>query len=122
MEFTFDNNLPIYIQLVDQLKVYIISGVLAPGERLASVRELAMQTKVNPNTVQKAMVELEQMGLIYTERTNGKFVSTDVEKIAVLRNEYAAAVSRRFLEDMQKLGFDKARSIACLETMEGEIF
>ena len=58
MKFIFDNNIPIYIQLVEQLKIYIISGKIKPGERLPSVRELALLTKVNPNTMQKALVEL----------------------------------------------------------------
>ena len=67
MFFEFDNNIPIYIQLVEQLKISIISGKIKIGERLPSVRELAIQTKVNPNTMQKALVELENLKLIYTE-------------------------------------------------------
>ena len=78
MVFEFNNEQPIYIQLVEQLKIKIISGKLPSGERLPSVRELALMTKVNPNTMQKALAELEETGLIYTERTNGKFVTTDL--------------------------------------------
>ena len=81
MRFDFDNNVPIYIQLVEQLKIYIISGKLNPGDRLPSVRDLALQTKVNPNTMQKALGELEDLKLIYTERTNGKFVTNDQKLI-----------------------------------------
>ena len=77
MDYIFDNDRPIYIQLVEMLKVEIISGKLKLGERLLSVRELAMKARVNPNTMQKALVELENCGLIYTERTNGKFVTQD---------------------------------------------
>ena len=83
----FDNNIPIYIQLVDKLKIYIISDKIKVGERLPSVRELAMQLKVNPNTVQRALGELENLKLIYTERTNGKYVTTDknlINKITYL--------------------------------------
>ena len=76
-----ENNIPIYIQLVEQLKIYIISGEIKPGERLSSVRDLALQTKVNPNTMQKALVELEELSLVYTERTNGKYVTTDTSLI-----------------------------------------
>lgn len=72
MNFIFDNDRPIYIQLVEQLKQQIVSGKGKTGERLLSVRELAILTKVNPNTMQKALVELENEKLIYTERTNGK--------------------------------------------------
>ena len=81
MKFEFDNNIPIYIQLVEQIKTFIISGNLKPGERLPSVRDLALQTKVNPNTMQKALTELEELKLIYTERTNGKFVTNDQKLI-----------------------------------------
>ena len=77
MKFVFDNDRPIYIQLVEQLRLFILSGKLSEGERLPSVRELAVIAKVNPNTMQKALVELEDDKLIYTERTNGKFVTDD---------------------------------------------
>ena len=81
MKFEFDNNVPIYIQLVEQLKIYIISEKIKSGERLPSVRDLALQTKVNPNTMQKALVELEELKLIYTERTNGKYITNDKDLI-----------------------------------------
>ena len=79
MNFIFDNDRPIYIQLVEQLKQEIVSGKIKPGERMLSVRELAAITKVNPNTMQKALSELESEKLIYTERTNGKFVTENKE-------------------------------------------
>ena len=77
----FDNNIPIYIQLVEQIKIDIISGKITSGERLPSVRDFALQMKVNPNTMQKALQELEDINLIYTERTNGKFVTEDKKLI-----------------------------------------
>lgn len=107
MKFEFDNNIPIYIQLVQQLKIYIISGNIKPGERLPSVRELAMKTKVNPNTMQKALSELENLGLIYTERTNGKFVTENKRLINKLRLEYADLLSLKYLSSMQSIGFSK---------------
>ena len=73
MNFIFDNDRPIYIQLVEQLEIFIISGKISPGERLPSVRDLALKTRVNPNTMQKALTELENLKLIYTERTNYMF-------------------------------------------------
>ena len=88
MNFQFDNNIPIYIQLVEQLKIYIISGKLKSGDRLPSVRELALQSKVNPNTMQKALLELEEQKLIYTERTNGKYVTKDQQLIDKIKNKY----------------------------------
>lgn len=120
MEFVFDNDLPIYIQLVEQIKFFIISGTLAPGERLPSVRELAMQTKVNPNTMQKALGELEQQGLVFTERTNGKFVTNDALLIAGFKQEYADAIAKNYLSAMHKLGYSQGEAFAYLEQLGGE--
>ncbi|MBQ4634223.1 MAG: GntR family transcriptional regulator [Bacilli bacterium] len=119
MEFKFDNNIPIYIQLVEQLKKYIISGKIQVGERLPSVRDLALQTKVNPNTMQKALIELEEMGLIYTERTNGKYVTTDEKLIAELKNEYARNLSDGFLEAMQNIGYSFGQVLEYLNKKGG---
>jgi len=87
MEFTFENNIPIYIQLLDYMKIYLISGVFKCGDKLPSVREFATTFKVNPNTMQKALAELESMNLIYTERTNGKYVTKDEKMIEKLKDE-----------------------------------
>ena len=75
MEYIFNNETPIYLQLVEKLKMQIVSGELKQGQRIPSVRELALVARVNPNTMQKALAELESQGLVYTERTNGKFVT-----------------------------------------------
>ena len=104
MNFIFDNDRPIYIQLVDQLKEYIVSGKFKAGEKLPSVREFAMQIKVNPNTVQKALAEIENQQLIYTERTNGKFVTTDVELIENMRKGLAREFVKNYLKEMQDIG------------------
>lgn len=120
MLFEFDNNIPIYIQLVEQITINIISGGLAPGERLPSVRDLAFDTKVNPNTMQKALAELEEMGLIFTERTNGKFVTTDVNLIEQIRKEYADMQTRRYLKNMSRLGFDVSATVEYIDKTEGE--
>lgn len=105
MKFTFDNNLPIYVQLVEQIKIYIISGYFSIGERLPSVRELGSSIKVNPNTIQKALVELEEMKLIYTESTNGRFVTKDINLIEKLKEEYAKSITKKYYEDMFKIGY-----------------
>jgi len=120
MKFEFDNNIPIYIQLVEQLKIYIISGCIKPGERLPSVRELALQTKVNPNTMQKALVELEELKLVYTERTNGKYVTTDKTLINQYKKEYANELSQKYFTSMQSIGFDKNQTINYLKLLGGE--
>ena len=120
MQFNFDNNIPIYIQLVDQIQTYILSGTLAAGERLPSVRELSMLSHANPNTVQKALAELEEMELIRTERTNGKFVTENSAHIEALRRASAEAVAKRFLADMEKIGYTENEALDCLKQMKGE--
>lgn len=119
MNFEFDNNIPIYIQLVYQLKTYIISGKFKLGERLPSVRELALQIKVNPNTVQKALAELEELKLVYTERTNGKFVTTDQKLIDKLKRECASRLSKEYFKNMESIGFDKEETINYLKELGG---
>ena len=120
MKFEFDNNIPIYIQLVENLKTYIISGKIRPGERLPSVRDLALQTRVNPNTMQKALVELEQLKLIYTERTNGKFVTKDEKQIDKYKKKYAEELSTKYFEGMKNIGFDEKEAIDYLNKLGGD--
>ncbi len=119
MSFDFDNNIPIYIQLVEQIKISIISGEIASGERLPSVREWALKYKVNPNTMQKALVELENAGLVFTERTNGKFVTENNKLIETVRNNYAREVSEKYFSDMEKIGFSKDKAIKYLNDLGG---
>ena len=115
----FDNNIPIYIQLVEEIKKEIISGRILPGDRLSSVREYALEMKVNPNTMQKALQELENLNLIYTERTNGKFVTTDKRLIDKYRKEYALNLSNKYFVDMKSIGFTKEEAIECLKEKGG---
>ena len=117
MGVNFDNNVPIYLQLVEIMKNKIITGEFKPGERIPSVRELALQTKVNPNTMQKALVELEELKLIYTERTNGKFVTDDQKLIDKYKKEYALELSNKYFISMESLGFDKTETIDYLKNM-----
>lgn len=105
MEWNFENDRPIYIQLVEKLKLAIVAGEYPPGERLPSVRDLAIEIKANPNTVQRALVDLEQTGLIYTQRTNGKFVTEDKELVQKIREELAKETFSKFQENMKQLGF-----------------
>lgn len=119
MKFEFENNIPIYIQLVEQLKIQIISGEIKAGERLPSVRELALKTKVNPNTMQKALSELEEQGLIYTERTNGKFVTENYELIEQIKTAHAKENAEKFFTGMESIGFDKFQSIEFLKKLGG---
>ena len=115
MEFTFDNNIPIYIQLLEYMKIYLISGVFKCGDKLPSVRDFANTFKVNPNTMQKALAELESMKLIYTERTNGKYVTRDEALIEKLKDEYAMTLAKSYFQGMKRIGMGKADSIKYLE-------
>ena len=118
MEFTFDNNIPIYIQLLDYMKIYLISGVFKCGEKLPSVREFSETFKVNPNTMQKALSELESMNLIYTERTNGKYVTQDEKLIEKLKDEYAMTLANSYFQGMKRIGLGKADSIKYIERID----
>lgn len=107
MGYDFSNNTPIYLQIIDYVKLQIISKKYKPKQKIPSVRELAMQFEVNPNTVQKALVELEKSGLIYTESTNGKFVTTNDSLIMQVFNETIKQEIDKFYGYMRNLGLSK---------------
>lgn len=107
MDAVFNNSVPIYLQIVNEIKKQIISGKLTPGARIPSVRELALTYKVNPNTMQKALTELEDEHLIKTERTNGKFVTEDAKIINKIKDEYADSLTQNYLSEMISLGITK---------------
>ncbi len=115
MELSFDNNIPIYVQVLEYLKIYLISKTFKCGDKLPSVREFAIIFKVNPNTMQKALAELESQKLIYTERTNGKYVTKDEKLIEKLKDEYAITLAKNYICGMKKIGLGKADSIKYLE-------
>lgn len=119
IEFNFDSNRPIYIQLVEQLELYIISGKIPPGSRLPSVRDLALQAKVNPNTMQRALTELEDLKLVYTERTNGKFVTTNTKLLNKYHERFITNKVQNFLAEMSALGFDQKTIIKYLKLQGG---
>lgn len=120
MEYIFDNDRPIYIQLVEKLRLEIISNKLKPGDRIPSVRELALEARVNPNTMQKALVELENEGLIYTERTNGKFVTTKIELIEKIKKQLAEEKVNNYLQDMKNIGISYKDAINYLQELGGD--
>ena len=120
MDWTFRTDAPIYMQLCERLTLAIASGGYAPGERLPAVRELAVDAGVNPNTVQRALSELERLGLVYTQRTAGRFVTGDAERIGRERQRIAEERTRSFLGAMEELGYDRGQTVALLEKMRGE--
>jgi len=119
VDYIFDNERPIYIQLVEKIKHEIVSGKLKLGEKLPSVRELAIIAKVNPNTMQKALVDLEQEGLVHTERTNGKYVTENRELIEKIKQELAKQKVNNYLNDMKHIGIDYQQAIAYLQELGG---
>ena len=101
----YASNTPIYLQLVDQFKHRIISGELAVGSKLDSVRDLAVSFEVNPNTMQRALAELERDNLVYAERTSGRFITQDKELIVKMREEIAQEIIETFIQQMKSIGF-----------------
>ena len=115
MEWKFRSDQPIYSQLVEQIKLGIVSGNFRPGERLASVRDMAAEAGVNPNTMQRALQELERDGMVYSQRTAGRFVTEDMRVIESAKKQFAEEQIRGFLEAMRKLGYERAEILALLE-------
>ena len=118
MEWKFDNQKPIYAQIVDVIRLRIITGGYAPGSRLPSVRELAGEAAVNPNTMQKALVELEGSGLIYAVRTSGRFITEDEAKIAEERSRLAGQRVEEFLRQMGSLGIGRDEIIELIRRIK----
>lgn len=114
MPWEFADNLPIYAQLVELLKQKIVTGEYPPGGKLPSVRDLAAEAAVNPNTVQRALSELERGGLIYTQRTAGKYVTDDAPAIAEARHQLAETQIRAFLAAMHAMGYSYDETVAML--------
>ena len=119
MPWEFRGDAPIYAQLTDQFRRRIVSGDLPPGTRLPSVRDLAAEAGVNPNTMQRAMAEMERLGLVYSQRTAGRFVTEDEAVIRGLREELARDQIETFLAGMRELGFAR-EEIAALLKERGE--
>lgn len=107
MPWTLDSDRPIWAQLVERLKTQIVSGYYPPGSRLPTVRDLAAQASVNPNTMQKAFTELERTGLVVTMRTSGRIVTQDTDRILQARAELASEQLEQFWEQMGRLGFSQ---------------
>lgn len=111
MAWQLDNDRPIYTQLVERIKLGIIAGKFRPGDKMPSVRELAQDAGVNPNTMQKAFSELERTGLVQTFRTSGRVVTEDVDKIKGIKMEIAKEMVENFFKQMQELGYNKEETI-----------
>lgn len=115
MNWNFRNDLPIYSQLIEQIKLAIVSGVYSPGERLKSVRDMATEAGVNPNTMQRALQELEREGMVYSQRTAGRFVTEDLMLINSAKKALAKSQIKDFIESMTKLGYHRDEIVSLLD-------
>ena len=121
MPWNLTSDRPIFMQIIEIIQLEIISGKYRPGDKLPSVRNLASEAAVNHNTMQKALSELERSGLVYSQRTRGRFITEDVKMIEELKSSLAKEKIHEFLENMQKLGFQKEETIRLMtETLKGE--
>ena len=115
MGWILDKNRPIYLQLVETLQSRIVSGAYPPGAKIDSVRDLAAEAAVNPNTMQRALAELEQSGLLRAERTAGRFVTEDKELIAAVRRQLARDRVEAFVQSMAVLGYHRSELAVLLQ-------
>ena len=111
MDKKLQENMPIYVQIMNRVREAVAAGELKPGERVASVREMASAFEVNPNTMQRALNELEREGLLVSERTAGRFVTEDKALISRLRSEMAVDTVDAFRKEMAALGFSDEEMI-----------
>lgn len=121
MPWELDNDRPIYLQLMERIQQDIISGRYKPGDKLPSVRDLAVEAAVNPNTMQKALSELERCGLVYAQRTSGRFITEDKTMLKKMKQEQAASYICEFFEKMRNLGFQDEEALSLIqEAVKGE--
>ncbi|MBZ9608778.1 GntR family transcriptional regulator [Clostridium estertheticum] len=120
MNLEFNDKMPIYLQIMDLIKMDIVTGKLKSKDKLPSVREMAMNLNVNPNTLQRSYQELERLGIVYTQRGTGTFVEENENMVDNLKNEMAKEVIDSFILRMKSLGFTTNEIIKSVskETME----
>lgn len=114
MPWNLNSDRPIFLQIIEKIQLDIVSGRYGPGDKLPSVRELAQTASVNPNTMQKALSELERTGLVYSQRTSGRFITEDDEMIKKLKKDLANDIIEKFWESMRCLGFQREEAMQLL--------
>lgn len=121
MAWDFKTDRPIYTQVLEQIRFHIISGTYPAGGKIPSVRDLATEAAVNPNTMQKALSELERSGLIYSHRTSGRFVTEDDNMIKQVREDMAKEQIMNFFKLMEKLGYNPDETVYLLQQIVKEM-
>ena len=114
-EWRLTSDRPVFLQIMEKLKLDIVTGAYRPGDKLPSVRDLAGEAAVNPNTMQRAFSELEREGLVYTQRTNGRFITEDIAMISQLKEQMALDAISKFLDSMRQLGFSGVETLTLLK-------
>jgi len=115
MDWTLSSGRPIWLQLKERIAMGVVTGEYLPGSKLPPVRELAVQAGVNPNTMQRALMELERDGLAQSHGTIGRMVTTDLEKIDGIRRSIAQGMIREYLSGMELLGYSPTEAYQALE-------
>lgn len=116
----FADGLPIWRQIAVRIKSDVAGGRLAPGEKIASVRDLAVQAGVNPNTMQRALAQLEQEGILRTERTSGRYVTEDAAVLDVLRGQLASGIIADLYRKLRAIGMDDDQIVAAVAAWKDE--
>ena len=119
MAWNLDSDRPIYSQILERIQMQIAAGIYEPGEKIPSVRELAADAGVNPNTMQKALAELERRNLVVTLRTSGRVVTEDLNMIRETKNQLAKEQIDDFLKRMKALGFEREDILIMLKKETG---
>lgn len=114
MKWDINTERPVYLQLIEQIQASIISGYYKPSDKIPSVRDLAAEASVNPNTMQKALSELERIGLIYSNRTSGRYITSDLKLIKELKGQSAKDLIIDFLEKFKQLGFEYEEALTMI--------
>ena len=120
MPGALDNDRPIYLQIMERIQTDIISGKYHAGEKLPSVRDLALEAAVNPNTMQKALSELERNHLVYSQRTSGRFITEDEDMLKQLKKEVAEEQIREFFQKMEQLGYTPNETLSLMQRFTKE--
>ena len=121
MSWDFNDDRPIYLQLMEKIQLKILCGVYKPGDKLPSVRDIASEASVNPNTMQKALTELEKTGLVFSKRTSGRFITEDSNMIKNMKNDLAKEKITDFLKSMENIGFTQEETIELVELIVKEM-
>lgn len=121
MSWTFNDDRPIYLQLMEQIQLKIICGTYKAGEKLPSVRDIASEASVNPNTMQKALTELERTGLVFSKRTSGRFITEDINMIKNIRSDLAKDQIETFFNNMKKIGYTKDEILELVQNISKEM-